>query len=173
MGKWLWRFHIEQGSLWAKVITGIHGIDKNGWDSNQSQRLPPMSPWKAISKLTDVFSCHISSCRSMLSQEQGSGATIGKATHLKNYSHKYLSSQLGNMALLKTFVKEFIHSRIDCWREFIPNEATNTKRIGKGGDGSSTEMTFCKQIYPRRMRIAVYGQGGRKEDFPLPRPSSL
>lgn len=82
----------------------------------------------------------------MLSQEQGSGVKIGKATHLKDYSHKYLSSQLGNMALLKSFVKEFIHSQIDCWPEFIPKEVTNTKRIGKGGDGSSTEMTFASKF---------------------------
>ncbi|KAL5563602.1 hypothetical protein UlMin_033349 [Ulmus minor] len=35
LGKWLWRFPLEQHSLWATVIRSKYGLDRNGWDTNQ------------------------------------------------------------------------------------------------------------------------------------------
>ena len=34
IGKWLWRFPIEQESLWHSVIRSKYGYHENGWDSN-------------------------------------------------------------------------------------------------------------------------------------------
>ncbi|KAL5556911.1 hypothetical protein UlMin_039147 [Ulmus minor] len=35
LGKWLWRFPLEQHSLWAAVIRSKYGLDRNGWDTNR------------------------------------------------------------------------------------------------------------------------------------------
>ncbi|KAL5583298.1 hypothetical protein UlMin_015740 [Ulmus minor] len=35
LGKWLWRFPLEQHSLWAVVIRSKYGLDRNGWDTNR------------------------------------------------------------------------------------------------------------------------------------------
>ena len=33
LGKWLWRFPLEQQSFWAKIIKSKYDIQSNGWDS--------------------------------------------------------------------------------------------------------------------------------------------
>ncbi|KAL5578918.1 hypothetical protein UlMin_011360 [Ulmus minor] len=35
LGKWLWRFPLEQHSLWAAVIRSKYGLDRNWWDTNR------------------------------------------------------------------------------------------------------------------------------------------
>lgn len=36
LGKWLWRFSMDQGSLWHSIILSRYGQDGNGWDCNQN-----------------------------------------------------------------------------------------------------------------------------------------
>ncbi|GMN62719.1 hypothetical protein TIFTF001_031795 [Ficus carica] len=51
LDKWLWRFPLEQQSLWAKIIKSKYGIQSNGWDSNVI-RGSFRNPWKFISGLS-------------------------------------------------------------------------------------------------------------------------
>ena len=59
LGKWLWRFPKESGSLWHKVILSIYGTQFNGWDANIMLRWSYRCPWKAISQVFEDFSPYI------------------------------------------------------------------------------------------------------------------
>ncbi|KAL5543250.1 hypothetical protein UlMin_010960 [Ulmus minor] len=50
LGKWLWRFPLEQHSLWAAVIRSKYGLDRNGWDTNRVTVGSFRNPWKFISQ---------------------------------------------------------------------------------------------------------------------------
>lgn len=44
LGKWMWRFSLEEDSLWAKDIRSIHGLRPNGWDTKvEEQNVPKKS----------------------------------------------------------------------------------------------------------------------------------
>ena len=53
--KWLWRFPLEQESLWTKVIKSKFGLHSNRWDAGLASRSTYRSPWKFISSLYDDF----------------------------------------------------------------------------------------------------------------------
>ena len=53
--KWLWRFPLEQESIWAKVITSKFGVHPNKWDAGVASRCTYRSPWKYISSLYGEF----------------------------------------------------------------------------------------------------------------------
>lgn len=55
LGKWLWRFPLEQNSLWAKVIKSKYGLKLNGWDSNLVTQGSFRNPWTFISQGLVVF----------------------------------------------------------------------------------------------------------------------
>lgn len=38
LAKWLWRFLINQDSLWTKVIRSIRGLDSNGLNSSNRNK---------------------------------------------------------------------------------------------------------------------------------------
>ena len=59
LGKWLWRFPLEQNSLWCSIIRSKYGIHENGWDSNVVIRGSLRNPWKAISKGIKSFKTFI------------------------------------------------------------------------------------------------------------------
>ncbi|KAL5563761.1 hypothetical protein UlMin_033508 [Ulmus minor] len=40
LGKWLWRFPLEQHTLWAAVIRSKYGLNREGWDSNLVTKEP-------------------------------------------------------------------------------------------------------------------------------------
>ncbi|KAL5543390.1 hypothetical protein UlMin_007174 [Ulmus minor] len=57
LGKWLWRFPLEQHSLWAAVIRSKYGLDRNGWDTNRVTVGSFRNPWKFISQgISNFFS---------------------------------------------------------------------------------------------------------------------
>ena len=60
LGKWLWRFPLEQQSLWAMVIRSKYGKHANGWDSNVLTNGSFKNPWKFISQGLQTFSKNIS-----------------------------------------------------------------------------------------------------------------
>ena len=62
LGKWLWRFPKESGSLWHKVILSIYRTHSNGWDANIMVRWSHRCPWKAISQVFQDFSPYIPPC---------------------------------------------------------------------------------------------------------------
>ena len=51
LGKWLWRFPKESGSLWHEVILSIYGAHTNGWDVKIMVRWSHICLWKAISQV--------------------------------------------------------------------------------------------------------------------------
>ena len=53
--KWLWRFPLEQDSIWAKVIRSKFGVHPNNWDAGVAKRCTYRSPWKYISSLYGGF----------------------------------------------------------------------------------------------------------------------
>ena len=53
--KWLWRFPLEQQSIWAKVIISKFGVHSNRWDAVAASRCTYRSPWKYISSLYEEF----------------------------------------------------------------------------------------------------------------------
>ena len=42
--KWLWRFPLEQESIWTKVITSKFGVHSNWWDARVACRSTYWSP---------------------------------------------------------------------------------------------------------------------------------
>lgn len=59
LGKWLWRFFDENGSLWQSIIRNKYGVDSNGWDFSHNMS-PNMSLlWSQITKLYPLFLPHI------------------------------------------------------------------------------------------------------------------
>ncbi|KAL5577599.1 hypothetical protein UlMin_019298 [Ulmus minor] len=58
LGKWLWRFPLEQHTLWAAVIRSKYGLDRNGWDTNRVTVGSFRNPWKFISQGISNLSSH-------------------------------------------------------------------------------------------------------------------
>ncbi|KAL5575095.1 hypothetical protein UlMin_016794 [Ulmus minor] len=58
LGKWLWRFPLEQHSLWAAVIRSKYGLDRNGWDTNRVTVGSFRNPWKFISQGISTLSSY-------------------------------------------------------------------------------------------------------------------
>ncbi|KAL5557970.1 hypothetical protein UlMin_034181 [Ulmus minor] len=50
LGKWLWRFPLEQHTLWATVIRSKYGLNREGWDTNLVTVGSFRSPWKFIAQ---------------------------------------------------------------------------------------------------------------------------
>lgn len=38
LGKWIWRFPLEKGSLWVSIVTRKYRMQPNGWESNKASR---------------------------------------------------------------------------------------------------------------------------------------
>ncbi|KAL5567832.1 hypothetical protein UlMin_024407 [Ulmus minor] len=55
LGKWLWRFPLEQHTLWAAVIKSKYGLNREGWDTNLVTVGSFRSPWKFIAQGTSNF----------------------------------------------------------------------------------------------------------------------
>ena len=53
--KWLWRFPLETNSLWHRIIKSKYGIDSNGWDTKQIDKVSCRNPWREISKGYNSF----------------------------------------------------------------------------------------------------------------------
>ena len=67
--KWLWRFPLEQESIWTRVITSKFGVHLNRWEAGVVSRSTYRSPWKYISSLYDEF-------RHFVSLKVGNGRRI-------------------------------------------------------------------------------------------------
>ena len=48
LGKWLWRFPLERGSFWRKVIVGKFGEEEEGWTTREVRNSYGMGLWKDI-----------------------------------------------------------------------------------------------------------------------------
>ncbi|KAL5572344.1 hypothetical protein UlMin_021941 [Ulmus minor] len=55
LGKWLWRFPLEQHTLWAAVIRSKYGLNREGWDTNLVTVGSFRNPWKFIAQGTSNF----------------------------------------------------------------------------------------------------------------------
>ncbi|KAL6326865.1 hypothetical protein AAG906_012140 [Vitis piasezkii] len=56
LGKWLWRFPLERGSFWRKVIVGKFGEKEGGWTTREVRESHGMGLWKDIRKGWEEFS---------------------------------------------------------------------------------------------------------------------
>ena len=50
LGKWSWRFAIEDSTLWKDIIRLKYGAEKGGWFSHDPERTSGVSLWKEIRK---------------------------------------------------------------------------------------------------------------------------
>ena len=48
LGKWLWRFGMEEAQLWRRVIAGKCGLEEGGWRTRKSTRPHGCRLWKGI-----------------------------------------------------------------------------------------------------------------------------
>ncbi|KAG2693789.1 hypothetical protein I3760_08G112200 [Carya illinoinensis] len=55
LGKWLWKFHREEGAMWWGVIVRKYGSNWGGWCTKESRGTYGVSLWKFIRKGWDNF----------------------------------------------------------------------------------------------------------------------
>ena len=55
LGKWLWRFGVEENHLWPRVIVAKYGMEWGGWRSKPCRGTHGCGLWKSISLGWDVF----------------------------------------------------------------------------------------------------------------------
>ena len=49
LGKWLWRFGLEESHLWRRVIATKYGVDSGGWSAKRTQGAHGCGLWRSIS----------------------------------------------------------------------------------------------------------------------------
>ena len=60
LGKWLWRFGLEESHLWRRVMAAKYGVGRGGWTSNSPRGTHGCSLWRHIRMGWEAFSTHIS-----------------------------------------------------------------------------------------------------------------
>uniref|UniRef100_A0A2N9EK12 UDENN domain-containing protein n=1 Tax=Fagus sylvatica TaxID=28930 RepID=A0A2N9EK12_FAGSY len=63
LGKWLWRFGLEEEHLWRWVLVAKYGVERGGWATNIPRGTHGCSLWKHIrmgwETFPDLFSCSL------------------------------------------------------------------------------------------------------------------
>ena len=59
LGKWLWRFGIEETHLWRQVLVAKYGVDNGGWITNRPRVSHGCSVLKHIRMGWDGFSFNV------------------------------------------------------------------------------------------------------------------
>jgi hypothetical protein len=59
LGKWLWRFGVEDSNLWRHVVAVKYGVEGGGWHTKAIRGSHGCSLWKGIMVGWDDFSAHI------------------------------------------------------------------------------------------------------------------
>jgi hypothetical protein len=59
LGKWLWRFGLEESHLWRRVVVAKYGVERGGWISDNPRDSYGCSLWKHIWMGWEGFSAHI------------------------------------------------------------------------------------------------------------------
>lgn len=80
IGKWLWRFATEMGSLLQSIIHSRYGSDANGWDCNLTLPLSHSLIRKNIIQIAPLFYSH-------------SHFMIGNGTHIKFWKDLWWETQ--------------------------------------------------------------------------------
>lgn len=55
LGKWLWRFALEQSSLWTSIIRSRFWLGIEGWNSMHLLHYTHQNPWKGIYQISYLF----------------------------------------------------------------------------------------------------------------------
>ncbi len=60
LGKWLWRFGLEETRLWRRVLVARHGVVAGGWCTHLVRGSHGCGVWKSIMMGWDSFAKHVS-----------------------------------------------------------------------------------------------------------------
>jgi hypothetical protein len=63
MGKWFWRFGLEESHLQKRVLAAKYGVDWGGWCTKRLRDTHGCGLWKSISRGWDKFSKHVALVR--------------------------------------------------------------------------------------------------------------
>uniref|UniRef100_A0A2N9FRJ8 Reverse transcriptase domain-containing protein n=1 Tax=Fagus sylvatica TaxID=28930 RepID=A0A2N9FRJ8_FAGSY len=75
LGKWLWRFGMEESHLWRRVVAAKYGEGRGGWTSNLPRGSYGCSLWRHIRKGWEVFPL-ILALRCSLNQEDSIASVL-------------------------------------------------------------------------------------------------
>ena len=59
LGKWLWRFRVEETWLWRRVVAMKIGEEYGGWTSKLSRGVHGCGLWRGIQMVWEAFSQNI------------------------------------------------------------------------------------------------------------------
>lgn len=154
VSKWFWRFPRERSSLWAKVVSSIHGIAENQWNAGIFYRVSYRSPWKFIHSNLPSFQDHIY-------------IRVGNGSSIRFWEDKWIGDQplaivfpelyrvsSGKHLFISSFLESppSLSSNGRMWNLYLPSRLSPSLRYLKGSILSLLEVTrFLLNVPDKRM----------------------
>lgn len=122
LGKWLWRFSSEQGSVWQSIIRSKYGSTSNRWECSQHISSSTSMLYRSIIRLSPVFLPFIR-------------FVVGNGKSLKFWKDHWW----GDQCLSSSFPRLFHLSN--------KKEATISEIFSPSFSGHTWNLTFSRDLY--------------------------